>query len=257
MTKISWTNETWNPVTGCSKVSEGCKFCYAERISLMRGWSPKPWTKENAPVNVRLHPERLRKPYTYKKPSMVFVNSMSDLFHELVPDDFVAKVFEVMVDLPQHTFQILTKRPERAASWPGPWPTNVWMGTSIENARWAGRIDAIRRCGAAVRFISFEPLLGPIGRVDLSGIHWAIVGGESGPNFRPMDMAWARDLRDQCLAQGVAFFFKQDSGYRTELRPWLVEEDGSCFEWHQYPGRLTKPERVDGGALSLHPRRSR
>lgn len=244
-TKISWTNETWNPTTGCSKVSEGCKFCYAERLSLKMGWSPKPWTPANALVNIQLHPERLKKPYTFKKPSMVFVNSMSDLFHELIPDDFIAQVFRVMTDLPQHTFQILTKRPARAGTWPGPWTKNIWMGTSIENARWVSRIEPIRRCGAAVRFISFEPLLGPIAMVDLAGIQWAIVGGESGPGFRPMDMAWARALRDECVRQRVAFFYKQDCGHVTEMRPWLVEEDGSRWEWHQYPGRLTRPTRVE------------
>lgn len=238
-TKIRWTNETWNPTTGCSRVSAGCKHCYAEQLSLRFHWSEKPWTARNAAGNVRLHPERLRKPYSWRQPRRVFVNSMSDLFHPLVPNDFVAQVFDVMADLPQHTFQILTKRPERAAVWPGPWPANVWMGTSVENARVVRRIDDLRQCPAAVRFLSIEPLLGPLGRVNLDGIHWVIVGGESGPKFRPMNHDWARQVRDACLDAGVAFFFKQDSGLRTEMRPWL---DG--IVWEQYPGHLESPRRA-------------
>lgn len=229
-TLIRWTDAVWNPVTGCSKVSAGCVNCYAERISLRFKRSEHPWTHPFAAQNVKLHPERLKMPYTWRKPRRVFVNSMSDLFHELVPDDFIAEVFAVMVDLPQHTFQILTKRPERMAAWPGPWPANVWAGTSVEDRRVIGRIDQLRQCPAAVRFISFEPLIGAVGEVDLSGIHWAIVGGESGPGYRPMDVAWARELRDQCLDQEVAFFFKQSAGPRTEMAPEL---DGVL--WEQYP----------------------
>ena len=245
-TIISWTDETWNPTTGCSKVSEGCRFCYAERLSLKFGWSKKPWTKRNAKANVVLHPERLRKPYSYKKPSRVFVNSMSDLFHELIPDDYVAQVFAVMNDLPQHVFQVLTKRSARAETWPGPWPVNVWMGTSIEDMRVIGRMEQIRRCGAQVKFLSLEPLLGRIKDLDLTGFQWVIVGGESGQTFRPMKMEWVREIRDACVKQGVAFFMKQDAGYRTELRPWVVEEDGSRSEFHQYPGQLSAPVPVSG-----------
>jgi len=235
-TKIRWTNETWNPTTGCSRVSAGCKHCYAEQISLRFGRSKKPWTARNAADNIVLHPERLRKPYTWRTPKRVFVNSMSDLFHELIPDEFVAQVFAVMADLPQHTFQILTKRPERAAAWPGPWPDNIWMGTSIENRRVIHRLDEIRGCGAQTRFISAEPLLGSLTPIDLTGIHWVIVGGESGPGHRAMNHQWARDIRDTCLARGVAFFFKQDSGPRTEMRPWLDQ-----MVWEQYPGALVPP----------------
>lgn len=244
-TKISWTNETWNPVTGCSHVSDGCRFCYAERLALRFGWSKKPWAAPYATENVRLHSERLHKPYGWRTPKRVFVNSMSDLFHPLVPDEFIAQVFAVMIDLPQHAFQILTKRPERAASWPGPWPEHIWMGTSVEDGRVAYRLDTLRACRAAVRFVSFEPLIGPISSIDLTGYAWAIVGGESGPHHRRMDHAWARFIRDACLVSSTAFFFKQDSGPRSELRPWLVEEDGTCWRWQQYPGQLTPPELVE------------
>jgi protein gp37 len=239
-TKIRWTNETWNPTTGCSRVSAGCKHCYAETLSLRFGWSQKPWTARNAHDNVKLHPERLQKPYTWRKPRRVFVNSMSDLFHPLIPDDYIAQVFKVMSDLPQHTFQILTKRPERAATWLGPWTPNIWMGTSVEHSKVMNRIDALRKCQATVRFLSAEPLLGPLTNLDLTGIQWVIVGGESGPGHRPMNHDWAREIRDACTAAGVAFFFKQDSGPRTEMRPWL---DGQG--WEQFPGDLMPPRDID------------
>lgn len=251
-TAISWTNETWNPVTGCSRVSDGCRYCYAERLSLRFGWSPAPWTAANAAINVQTHPERLGKPLKFKPGTRVFVNSMSDLFHPQVPDEFIAQVFDVMARTPHVTYQILTKRPERVATWPGPWPANIWQGTSVEDARVTHRIDALRQCGAAVKFLSCEPLIGPLGPVDLTGIDWVIVGGESGTHLKSpadprwMRQEWARDLRDQCVAASVAYFYKQDSGPRTELRPWLVEEDGSRWRWHQYPGDLTPPELVDG-----------
>ena len=241
-TIISWTDETWNPTTGCSRVSDGCRYCYAEALSLRFGWSKRPWTHNNASENLVLHPERLDKPRSWSKPRRVFVNSMSDLFHELVPDDFIAQVFAVMVDLPQHTFQVLTKRPERAARWPGPWTPNIWMGTSVEDRRVVHRIDALRQCSAQVRFLSCEPLLGDLGQMELSGIHWVIVGGESGRHIsshpeRHMDHGWARRIRDQCLAATppVAFFFKQSSGVRTEMGSALGEEDGTTTIWHQYP----------------------
>lgn len=258
-TAISWTNETWNPTTGCSRASDGCRFCYAEKMSLKFGWSKMPWTAANAPENVTLHPERLRKPYTFKKPSRVFVNSMSDLFHPLIPDDYIAEVFKVMNDLPQHTFQVLTKRPERAATWDGPWGRNIWMGTSVEDHRVTHRIAALKQCQALTKFISAEPLIGPLSDVDLTGIDWLIVGGESGQhmseaeralkqgidphtvNPRWMKQEWARDARDICLRDGVAYFYKQDSGLRTELRTYLVHEDGSHWQWHQYPNQFTEP----------------
>lgn len=245
-TLISWTDETWNPSTGCSRVSEGCRHCYAEALSLRFGWSKQPWTAGNAAENVVCHTDRLRKPYAWKKPSRVFVNSMSDLFHENIPDSFIAEVFAVMVDTPQHTYQVLTKRPERAAEWAGPWTENIWQGTSVEDLRVAKRVETLKRCGAQTKFLSCEPLLGPLTGVDLAGIDWVICGGESGRHIpkspeRVMDHAWARELRDLTVAASAAFFFKQSSASRTEVGTALLEEDGSEWEWHQYPGHHTPP----------------
>ena len=212
---IEWTDSTWNPVTGCSKVSPGCDNCYAETISLRFGRSKKPWTPENAAENVVLHPDRIEKPLTWRKPRMVFVNSMSDLFHELIPLDFLSAVWDVMVRTPQHTYQILTKRPQRIARALGPegigfyavegvvpFPQpNIWLGTSIESWRFNHRADQLRRVPAAVRFISAEPLLDTLyGKrpLDLTGIDWVIVGGESGHGARPMSGEWVREIRDAC-----------------------------------------------------------
>ncbi len=237
MTAIEWTDATWNPVTGCSKVSPGCAHCYAETLSLRFGWSKKPWTPENADENVVLHPERLNKPLSWRKPRMVFVNSMSDLFHELVPDEFIWRVWMTMAEAERHTFQVLTKRPERARDLLRKWNLmcwalpNVWVGTSIENDRWTGRADALRDTPATVRFISAEPLLGPLPSLDLDGIDWLIVGGESGPTHRPMRADWARELRDHATATGTAFFFKQWGG-RTP-KAGGRELDGR--EWSEYP----------------------
>lgn len=227
-TLISWCDETWNPTTGCSRVSDGCTHCYAESLSLKFGWSKKPWTLNNAAENVVLHPDRLRKPYGWKKPSRVFVNSMSDLFHAQVPDAFIAGVFAVMADTPQHTYQILTKRPERAATWPGPWPANIWQGTSVEDSKALTRVDAIRRCGAKTKFLSCEPLLGDLTGIDLTGIDWVIAGGESGTHLKSpadprwMRMAWARNLRDASVRDGAAYFSSRtrDSEPRCALG-WL------------------------------------
>lgn len=265
-TGIRWTTSTWNPIAGCSKVSPGCANCYAETLSLRYGRSLLPWTPANAEVNVVFHPERLALPLRWPDPRRIFVNSMSDVFHELAPVDYIARIFAIMARADRHTFQVLTKRPERQAEIVGdpsfralvdehlaagtdvpargktlgrPWPTmfetpwplpNVWLGTSIENDRWTVRADDLRRTPAAVRFISAEPLLGPLPSLDLTGIDWIIVGGESGPGFRPMDHRWARDIRDRAVASSVAFFFKQSAGYRTELG---IELDGRT--WEQYP----------------------
>jgi protein gp37 len=233
-TKISWSQGTWNPVTGCSRVSEGCRHCYAETLSLERGWSTLPWTAANAAANVRERPERLRKPFSWKEPRRVFVNSMSDLYHELVSDAFIARVFDVMVRTP-HVYQILTKRPERAATWPGPWTERIWLGASVENRKALGRLEALRASTALVRFLSVEPLLEDLGALDLRGISWVIVGGESGPGFRAMDHAWARRVRDQCVAAGGPFFFKQSAALRTEVGTRLIEADGTRTTWQQYP----------------------
>src|SRR5207249_3863325 len=211
--RIEWTDATWNPVTGCSKVSPGCAHCYAERLSLRFGHSKLPWTPANAAENVVLHEARLLIPVSWREPRMIFVNSMSDLFHELVPDEFIARVFETMRIAHHHTYQILTKRPERMRDWfrtnaGRPWAAeplpNVWLGTSIELNRWVHRAVALRETPAAIRFISAEPLLGPLPDLDLAGIDWLIVGGESGSNHRSMDLEWARDIRDRCQAAGTS-----------------------------------------------------
>lgn len=241
-TKISWTNLTWNPVHGCSRVSEGCRHCYAEVLSLRRGWTNLPWTSTNALVNVQLKPHKLQEPYKLKKPSRVFVNSMSDLFHEQVPDDYIAQVFGIMNDLPQHDFQILTKRPSRAEAWPGPWSPNIWMGTSVESNKELHRLQELRTCLAKRKFISFEPLIGPIGSdIALSGFDWVIVGGESGSGYRPMPHSWVRDIRDACIDQVVAFFFKQSAAHRNEVGGSLLHEDGEFYIWRQFPNDLRPP----------------
>jgi protein gp37 len=200
---------TWNPVTGCTKLSQGCKHCYAERLAL-RFWGERPFT------DVQVHEDRVDQPRRWRKGRTIFVNSMSDLFHEDVPDDFIARVFGVMRDCPHHTFQVLTKRAERLAQLAPAlqWPANVWAGVSVEDSRVLHRIDALRNVPAAVRFLSIEPLIGPLGTLKLGGIDWVIVGGESGPGARPMDAKWVESILRQCRAAGVAFFFKQWGGVR-------------------------------------------
>lgn len=205
---IEWTEATWNPITGCTKVSAGCAHCYAETFAeRFRGVAGHPYERG---FDLQLRPERLQQPLAWKEPRLIFVNSMSDLFHEDVPDSYVRDVFDIMVSASQHTFQILTKRSQRLAELAPrlPWPANVWMGVSVENQRWTTRIDDLRLVPAKVRFLSCEPLLGPL-TLKLGGIQWVIVGGESGPGARPMKPEWARDIRRQCDQAGVPFFFKQ------------------------------------------------
>jgi protein gp37 len=210
--KIEWTEATWNPVTGCDKVSPGCAHCYAETFAeRWRGVHGHPYEQG---FDLKLWPQRLEIPLRWRRSRTIFVNSMSDLFHEEIPEDFIAQVFDVMRRADWHVFQILTKRHERLAEL-GPdleWPANVWMGVSIENRRFVHRADALRAVPAAVRFISAEPLLGPLEGLDLTGLDWLIAGGESGPKHRRMRAEWARELRDRCLDEGVAFFFKQWGG---------------------------------------------
>ena len=206
--KIEWTETTWNPVTGCTKVSPGCAHCYAETFAeRFRGVPGHPYEQG---FDLKLWPDRLGLPLKWRRPRLVFVNSMSDLFHEDVPDAFIAEVFDVMQLANQHTYQLLTKRPARAREMASQlsWPSNVWMGVSVENQRWTSRINDLRHLPAAVKFLSCEPLLGPL-KLDFGGIDWVIVGGESGPRARPMRADWARAVRDQCVAAGVPFFFKQ------------------------------------------------
>lgn len=218
---IEWTDATWNPTTGCDRVSPGCDNCYAlvlaKRLKAMG--QPK-YQVDGDPrtsgpgFGLTVHEDVLDTPYSWASPRRVFVNSMSDLFHPRVPDQFIASVFEVMADTPRHQYQVLTKRPKRAAALSDrlPWPENIWLGTSIESNPFVHRAADLRSAGAAVRFLSCEPLLGPLPDLELGGIDWVIVGGESGHGARSMDEGWATDLRDRCRSAGVPFFFKQWGG---------------------------------------------
>lgn len=210
-TAIEWTDKTWNPAVGCNKVSPGCKNCYAEALT-KRFYKQYPDGFE-----FTIHPQRLDEPRRWRKPSRVFVNSMSDLFHERMPLDFLQAIFRVMSECPKHVFQVLTKRHERLVELAPalPWPENVWMGVSVENQDYAHRVDFLRQVPAAVRFLSCEPLIGPL-KLDLEEIHWVIVGGESGHGHRPIQANWVRDVREQANAVGVAFFFKQWGGIRPK-----------------------------------------
>ena len=231
--KIEWTESTWNPVTGCSKISAGCKNCYAERMALRLRAAGSPNYANG--FEVTLHPHALEIPLRWKQPRTIFVNSMSDLFHKDVPFNFISKVFGVMCRASHHRFQILTKRSDRLLklSTKLTWPENVWMGVTVENDECVFRIDDLRATGAAIRFISFEPLLGPIPNTDLEGIHWVIVGGESGPKARPMQPQWATDIRNQCLSTGVPFFFKQWGGVNKKKSGRILD---GCV-WDQMPIR--------------------
>jgi protein gp37 len=208
-TPIEWTETTWNPVTGCTKVSPGCDHCYAETFA--ERWRGVPGHVYERGFDLQLRPERLEQPLSWKRPSLIFVNSMSDLFHADVPEAFIAQVASTMRSASQHTFQVLTKRAERMErlSRRISWSDNVWIGVSVESDRYYARIRHLQETPAKVRFLSCEPLLGPLPGLPLVGIHWVIVGGESGPGARPMDPAWARDIRTQCERAGVPFFFKQ------------------------------------------------
>ena len=209
---IEWTDITWNPVTGCTKISHGCKHCYAERMSKrLRKMGVE---KYREGFSVSAHESTLDEPLKWKQPRLVFVNSMSDLFHKSVPAMFIEKVFDVMDRAPQHRFQVLTKRPSRVVRMNDRlrWTPNIWLGVSIESERWISRLSTLKETGAHVKFLSLEPLLGPLPDIDLDGIDWVIVGGESGPGARPMEADWVRDIRDQCTTGGVPFFFKQWGG---------------------------------------------
>ena len=209
---IEWTESTWNPVTGCTQVSPGCAHCYAKTFAeRFRGVPGHPYQMG---FELALRPSRVEQPLQWKKPQLIFVNSMSDLFHEEVPDAFIHQVFETMEAASWHQFQLLTKRPERLAAMAGElrFPDNLWVGVSVENQRWTSRIDYLREVSAEVRFLSCEPLLGPL-HLDLRDIHWVIVGGESGHRARRMKPEWVRSIRDQCSDAEVPFFFKQWGAY--------------------------------------------
>ena len=232
---IEWTDATWNPVTGCTKITAGCDNCYAARFSeRFRGVAGHPF--ENG-FDLTLRPERIDQPLKWRRARMIFVNSMSDLFHKGVPDTFVDQVFETMERADWHIYQVLTKRSPRmqrylnrryATTCP---PTHIWCGVSVEDARGAARIDHLRKSACAIRFLSVEPLIGPVGPVDLSGIHWVIAGGESGPSARVMHIDWAREIRDECRRQKVPFFFKQWGGVRPKSGGRSL--DGK--EWSEFP----------------------
>jgi len=209
---IEWTEMTWNPTTGCTKVTAGCKFCYAEVMS--RRLKAMGVPKYQKGFKIATHEDQLSIPYTWKKSKVVFVNSMSDLFHKDVPLEFIKKVFAVMNDNPQHVFQVLTKRGDVLLKHHAQlkWTHNIWMGVSVEDDRVTDRIDLLRQTGARVKFLSLEPLIGPLPDLDLTGMDWVIVGGESGRKPRPMNSDWVLDIQDQCEKAGVAFFFKQWGG---------------------------------------------
>ena len=229
---IEWTEATWNPVTGCKKVSTGCKNCYAERMA-MRLQAMGKYRYRNGFITTT-HTEALSIPLRWKRPKIIFVNSMSDLFQKQVPIDFVREVFEVMNQCPQHTFQVLTKRPNIAARYSDQlrWTKNIWLGTSVENQKATRRIDSLRKVPAAVRFLSVEPLLGPIPRLPIAGIDWVIVGGESGPGARPMNEEWVAQIRDRCISREVPFFFKQWGGVNKKRTGRILE---GCT-WDEMPG---------------------
>jgi protein gp37 len=211
-TNIEWTDATWNPVRGCTKISPGCKHCYAERFAeRFRGVPGHPFEQG---FDLRLVPGKLDEPLGVKKPQRIFVNSMSDLFHEGVPVEYIRQVFDVMNKANWHEYQVLTKRAERLQDLNGviKWAPHIWMGVSVENSNSVWRIDHLRRTDAHVKFLSIEPLLGPMRKLNLDGIDWVIVGGESGPGARPMKKEWVIDIRDQCVRSDVAFFFKQWGG---------------------------------------------
>ncbi len=218
---IEWTEATWNPTTGCDRTSPGCDNCYAltlaKRLKAMglEKYQNDGELRTSGPgFRLTLHPDTLSIPHNWRSPRTVFVNSMSDLFHPEVPDNYIQRVFDVIADTPRHQYQILTKRAKRLAAMSHrlDWPDNLWMGVSIENSRYRFRLDYLRATRATIRFVSAEPLIGPIDHLDLDGIHWVIAGGESGPGARPMDLAWVTSLRDQCEDADVPFFFKQWGG---------------------------------------------
>lgn len=232
--EIEWTENTWNPVTGCDKISSGCKNCYAERMAMRLKAMGSP-NYQNG-FGLKIHPHVLNAPLAWKKPRTIFVNSMSDLFHEKVSLEFILKVFEVMEMASHHQFQILTKRSERLAEL-NPflnWPPNVWMGVSIENQDFLCRLDDLKKTGAYIKFLSLEPLLGPLKNINLRGVDWVIAGGESGPKARPVKTHWVTEIRNQCNQSKVPFFFKQWGGVNKKKAGRLLE--GRI--WDEMPQKL-------------------
>jgi protein gp37 len=239
-TQIEWTDSTWNPVTGCTKVTAGCDFCYAERFSeRFRGVKGHPF--ENG-FDLTLRPERLEQPLRWQQPRRIFVNSMSDLFHKEVPTTFIDAVFDTMEKASWHTYQVLTKRSSLMTRYlrkryaDGLAPQHIWLGVSIEDAKNVVRLTHLKVAPARTKFVSFEPLIGPVGPVNLKGIDWVIVGGESGPRARPIEEAWVLEIRDRCKADKVAFFFKQWGGIRPKAGGRLLKGR----EWNQYPDTVKR-----------------
>ncbi len=233
---IEWTEVTWNPVTGCTKISEGCKHCYAERMA--RRLQAMGVEKYREGFSVAVHEAALDAPLKWRRPRLVFVNSMSDLFHRSVPSAFIEAVFDVMNRASRHTFQVLTKRPRRAVALNKKlrWSPNIWLGTSIENERWLERLAVLRETGAQTKFLSLEPLLGPLPGLDLRSVDWVIVGGESGPGARPMEADWVREIRDNCFQHDVPFFFKQWGGV-FKKRTGRTLDDRT---WEQMPAPVSR-----------------
>ena len=242
-TQIEWTDATWNPVTGCTKIGPGCDNCYAARFAeRWRGIEGHPYEQG---FDLRLWPTRLDQPKSWRKPRMIFVNSMSDLFHKKVARSYIDRVFDTMESANWHVYQVLTKRSSLMRNYArhrygdNPIPSHIWLGVSVESQAQTGRIDHLRDINSPARFISFEPLIGPIGKADLSGMAWAIVGGESGPGARPMRVEWATELRDLCQRWSVAFFFKQWGGPRPKSGGRLLEG----VEWNGFPTHIV-PDRI-------------
>lgn len=232
---IEWTNATWNPVTGCTKISRGCDNCYAERFAeRFRGVVGHPF---ETGFDLTLRPERLDQPKKWRQPRMIFVNSMSDLFHKEIPLSYVDSVFDTMEQAEWHAFQVLTKRSSRMRSYVNrryagrAGPSHIWLGVSVEDGACLSRVAHLQATAAGVRFLSLEPLIGPLRSLSLSGIHWVIVGGESGPRARPMNIEWVRAIRDQCRSEGVPFFFKQWGGFRPKAGGRKLDSK----EWNQFP----------------------
>ena len=244
---IEWTESTWNPVTGCTKVSPGCKHCYAERMALrLQAMGQRNYANG---FDLSIHRHMLGMPLRWKKPQLIFVNSMSDLFHEDVPLEFIQDIFDVMRRASWHIFQVLTKRSRRllALNQEIRWPSNVWMGVSVENQDYAFRIDHLRQTGASLKFLSLEPLLGPLPDLNLDGIDWVIVGGESGPRARPVEEEWVTDIREQCLSGEVPFFFKQWGGVRKKRAGRVLQGR----TWDEMP----RQAEVAGNQIALSPAR--
>lgn len=243
---IEWTEATWNPVTGCTKISPGCKNCYAERMSFRLKAMGQPNYVNG--FDLTLQERMLSVPQRWKQPRTIFVNSMSDLFHKDVPLSYIQRVFKVMNDTSRHSYQVLTKRAERLLELQEhlQWGQNIWMGVSVESKKYYPRIDALRETNAAVKFLSLEPLLGPLNKLDLDGIHWVIAGGESGPGARPMRKQWVRSIRDQCVEASVPFFFKQWGGTNKKKAGRILDSR----TWDEMPGIPSKCSKTSSLSLA-------